>query len=247
MLVKNCFKNFKIGVIFTLCLIICLTILNFSSLNDNKVVLSASEYNGSMHTAYMSGYSDGTFRPNETVSRALVADILAKLDVRFNSTTKAEYVPTFTDIPDNYWARNSIGFCQKLGILSGQPNGTFGPTEEIKRSEFIVSIIKYQGIDYKNKKSKFTDVKGRWMEPYVGALEELGYLSGYANGTCGIDKKITRAELCALLNKVLDRPASAEMTSIIPEQIKFSDVKEGSWYYWDVIEATNAHRSNIAH
>jgi hypothetical protein len=90
----------------------------------------------------MSGYDDGTFRPNDSLNRAELAVIVAKvkgLDV------SAGAVPSFSDassIP--VWAQPSVAAAVEGSLISGRGNNTFAPAEAATRAEIVTLVIKLQ-------------------------------------------------------------------------------------------------------
>ncbi|BCL39379.1 glycoside hydrolase family 10 protein [Nostoc sp. MS1] len=85
----------------------------------------------------LNGYADGTFRPNNPVNRAEFAAIIAAV---FNLSVKRPYI-NFTDIPANFWAASAIKKAYETGFLSGFPDKTFRPGNQISRGDVLVSLV----------------------------------------------------------------------------------------------------------
>jgi hypothetical protein len=83
------------------------------------------------------GYPDGTFRPEQLVTRAEFAALLNK---SFELTPIRES-RAFPDVPEGYWASAVIDKAYRSGFLTGYPNNTFGPTRNIIRIESLVSLV----------------------------------------------------------------------------------------------------------
>jgi len=83
----------------------------------------------------VSGYKDGTFKPNEPMTRAEFAAIAAKFD-----KLEPSKVNMFKDVPENHWAKSCINSAAKKGWVSGFPDGTYHPNESITRVQ-VVTII----------------------------------------------------------------------------------------------------------
>ncbi|WP_169447579.1 InlB B-repeat-containing protein [Paenibacillus daejeonensis] len=83
----------------------------------------------------ITGYADGSFRPDATITRAEFAAIAS----RFDKLVTGEPI-TFTDIPENYWARDYIASAAAKGWIQGYPDGTFKPGNYITRAE-VVSLV----------------------------------------------------------------------------------------------------------
>jgi S-layer homology domain len=82
------------------------------------------------------GYPDGTFKPDQPVTRAEFAALLNKaFELQPIRESRA-----FRDVPTNYWAAAVIDKAYRSGFLAGYPNGTFGPNRNIIRIESLVSL-----------------------------------------------------------------------------------------------------------
>ena len=87
-------------------------------------------------TKYIGGFEDGTFRPDEAITRAAVAKIIAEL-LRYDASQT--YDADFVDL-ENHWAKNVIAYCVRRGVMGGYEDGTFRPDGAITRQEFAVII-----------------------------------------------------------------------------------------------------------
>ena len=76
----------------------------------------------------------GYFRPNEAITRAELAAMLAQ----FSQTKGAANY--FNDVPANHWAANAIAVCAKLGWINGYPDGSFRPDQTVTRAEMMAMI-----------------------------------------------------------------------------------------------------------
>ncbi|BAU06763.1 glycoside hydrolase family 10 protein [Fischerella sp. NIES-3754] len=90
----------------------------------------------------LNGYLNGTFRPDNSVTRAEFAAIIATV---FNQPAKQEYVP-FTDVPANHWAANAIKKAYETGFLSGYPDRSFRPNNRIAKGDVLVSLVSGLGL-----------------------------------------------------------------------------------------------------
>lgn len=88
------------------------------------------------------GFPDGSFRPNEAVTRAQFAAMVSKA---FNAN-KIRPAVSFTDVPANYWAAQVIDDAYTKGFLTGYPGNVFRPGENIPRAQVLVSLA--NGLNY---------------------------------------------------------------------------------------------------
>ncbi|MDZ8050068.1 MAG: S-layer homology domain-containing protein [Aulosira sp. ZfuVER01] len=86
---------------------------------------------------YISGFPDGSFSPNSPITRAQYAAIIAKTFPPPNGSK----VSNFTDVKPDYWAASAILRAANMGFISGFPDGTFRPGQNLTRIQAIVSIV----------------------------------------------------------------------------------------------------------
>ena len=115
----------------------------YSTTSGFRDVASGSWYNTYVATLNNAGVitdsSNGYFRPNEAITRAELAAMLAK----FSETTGAANY--FNDVSAKYWAANAIAICAKLGWINGYPDGTFRPDKNVTRAELMAMINRATG------------------------------------------------------------------------------------------------------
>ena len=91
----------------------------------------------------INGYEDGTFRPNNPITRAE----LTKMAVSFFSSADQYFgkTPSFSDVPANAWYTRFIAAAEALGLINGYPDGTFRPTNYITRAETCTIVNRTLG------------------------------------------------------------------------------------------------------
>lgn len=90
----------------------------------------------------IAGFPDGSFRPEEPVTRAQFAAMVNKA---FQKAPQRQAI-RFVDVPSNYWASNAIGQAYSIGFLSGYPGNRFEPNQAIPRQQVLVSLA--NGLQY---------------------------------------------------------------------------------------------------
>ncbi|MEQ9548658.1 MAG: S-layer homology domain-containing protein [Coleofasciculus sp. G3-WIS-01] len=92
----------------------------------------------------ISGFPDGTFKPEANITRAQYAAILAKT---FNLPRQVGATSgSFRDVADNFWAAAAIRKAASMGFISGFPDGTFRPQENLTRIQALVSVVNGLGL-----------------------------------------------------------------------------------------------------
>ncbi len=214
---------------------------------NGMLILPASE-----HKAYIFGYADGTFRPDNNMSRAEAAAIFARL-VSEQKGEKISGKSSFNDVSKSEWYSDYIGYLSKYGIIKGYADNTFRPNDNVSRAEFVAMTVRFNSLFNDVKKGsytvKYTDVATNyWAYSDVAYAKHAGWLNGYADGTFKGDNAITRAEVVTVVNRATGRKADesyiAKNVSVLN---KFTDIRNNSMrYYTDVMEAANTHLVNSA-
>lgn len=190
--------------------------------------------------AYIKGYPDGTFKPQANVTRAEAAQMFATL-LNGGTNFGTSQATKFSDASDD-WYSKAINYVVGKGLISGYPNGTFKPNESITRAEFAQMISGY----VKNEKastSDFKDVKDHWAKDAIDKLYGNKNVNGYPDGSFKPNAKITRAEAVTILNSVFNRNTNkSSLNNVNTSSLnKFSDVNEGFWAYYNILDAANTH------
>ena len=193
------------------------------------------------HFAYIVGYEDGTIRPTNNITRAEVATIFFRLltdDAREEFWSQTN---DYTDVASDAWYNNAVSTLSNMGIIDGYEDGTFKPNAPITRAEFTAIATRF--FDYTAEyEGAFNDVTySDWYADCVQAAVDMGLVNGYADGGFHPTAYITRAESCAIVNRVLNRVPHEDYLLDEDEMITWPDNSYGAWYYADMQEATNSH------
>ncbi|WP_164775508.1 S-layer homology domain-containing protein [Paenibacillus glycanilyticus] len=103
----------------------------------------------------------------------------------------------------SHWASKDLSLGAKLGIINGYPDGSFRPDASVTRAEFSTLVVKAFALRLENGGKEFEDTQTSWARDSIGILAYYGVISGYPDGTFHPDQKITRAEMVAILSKIL--------------------------------------------
>lgn len=215
-------------------------------MTSNKTVYAGWEatdipdwLNGDDHFAYIVGRNDGLVHPEADITRAEAATMFFRLlDDEVRQKNLAE-TNSFTDTPKDAWYNTTVSTMAKLGIVTGDPDGSFRPDDSITRAEFAAIAVRFDDSAYDGEEL-FTDIAGHWAQNEINAAANKGWISGYADGTFRPQKDITRAEAVTLVNRVLNR--LPENTDDLLDTMKvWPDNQPEDWYYLAVQEATNSH------
>ena len=215
---------------------------NYKITYVNGVLKAIEVLNKEIHFNYVIGYTDGTIRPSNNISRAEVATIFFRL---LTDEARTQYTTTagnFTDVKAGMWCNRAIATLTNMGIIKGYTDGSFQPNKSITRAELATIIARFAKLDVNTK--TFSDINGHWAQKNIELAAGNGWINGYEDGTFRPNNNITRAETFAMINRVLDRQTES-VSDLLPtsEMNMWSDnLNENAWYYKDVQEATNYHK-----
>ena len=170
---------------------------------------------------YISGYEDGTFKPDNSITRAE----FVRLVNQSMGYTKTGNV-YFSDVSSSYWGYNDIQKGVAAGYVRGDGNGKFRPNDPVSRQEAAVMISQICGLgqDY-SAAAKYTDYRyiPSWAAGYVGAVSKAGIMSGYPDGDFKGDRYLSRAEAVIALDKALNYNASTTDDREVLKNYKLTD------------------------
>jgi uncharacterized repeat protein (TIGR02543 family) len=209
---------------------------------EDSDVLPARTVFSPEHIKYLYGYPDGLIKPERDLTRAETAAVFFRL---LSDEYRAEEVRenSFADVDYDDWFCAEVSTLVKLGILSGYPDGEFRPNSSITRAELAQIAVRFAAIMGESGEVEFdfSDVAGHWAQFAIEEAAEIGWLTGYPDGTFRPDAPITRAEFAAAVNRMLQRAPETE-GDLLPDTMKaWPDNTPDKWYYLDMQEASNTH------
>lgn len=164
-------------------------------------------YYNQVYTCYdkglLVGDSDTTFRPNGTMTRAMVAAVL----YRMAGAPEVAYQAVFSDVADGKWYSDAVVWASNAGVVSGYPDRTFLPTGSITREEMVSMLFryaKYSGLEIGEITPDLSAFKdGSTAHNYaVEALcwaAQTGLIVGMGNGILAPKATATRAQAATIL------------------------------------------------
>lgn len=167
-----------------------------------------------MEQRIVAGFPDGSFRPEQPVTRAEYIAMINRA-LNFSATAPAAY----RDVEDSDWFAPEIAKAQAAGYLSGYSDGTVRPDNRIERQEMAAILARALQLDQAGslELNRFTDADSipEWSAPACAALVREGYLNGCPDGSFMPRGASSRAMAAVVLGKVsakratvYDRPGS---------------------------------------
>ena len=138
----------------------------------------------------------------------------------------------FADISQHGWAKEAIEYLYKNDIINGKAKDKFLPDDYITREEAVKMICIAFDVEATTDKNYFSDVEGKWFEPYVNAAYEKEIISGIGENSFGAGLNITREDLLVIMARTLG----------ITEEAKndFSDASQISDYAKNAVSAMSS-------
>ena len=153
------------------------------------------------------GNGDGTFAPTATMNRAMAAQILYNLD----GSAKAGDGTSFSDVKAGDWFNGAVGWASGLGVITGY-NGAYAPLDAVTRQDLVTILYRYAkaaGYDVSVGSSvnllsyaDGADVKDYAAEAMRWAIAN-GIIGGYTDGTLRPRNMATRAEVAAIMQRMV--------------------------------------------
>lgn len=152
----------------------------------------------------LNGFPDGTFRPNEPVTRAQFATII---NTAFRLSNTAGTSIGFRDVPYTHWAANAISTAAANNLVAGFPDGTYRPEQPVTRTESLVVLTNAIGNTSAIPAAQPGDLFSRyrdaaaipnWAVPQIAAANRAGLIVNYPDPMLlEPNRAATRAEVAA--------------------------------------------------
>ncbi len=193
-------KQHKASKGIVLSIMICILFFAATNLSYGEGHWAQDEINYLLSKEIVSGYPDGTFKPDKPITRAEFIKIINKI---IGNKEKAEVY--FKDVNENDWFYDEVAKAIKSGYVEGYGDNTFKPNNQITRQEAAkILVVAFRLEDDNLNSGSFVDQKeiSNWAWEYVILLKNKGYVSGYADGTFRPNAPITRAESVRMITNV---------------------------------------------
>lgn len=142
------------------------------------------------------GYGDNTFRPQNNITRAEFATLMAAIAPE----AKDKKEVSFSDVAKGSWYYDSVVYMAENGYIQGYGNNSFKPQKNITRAEISTILTNVYGNLGGSGKTTFTDVKAEsWYYEAVMNLAKAGYINGFEDGSFRPDENATRAQAAKMV------------------------------------------------
>ena len=189
-------KNFAKLLSVVLAIALCLSSVSFAAFTDEAEIGSYSEATTILNAlGIITGYEDGSFGPNKTITRAEFAAVVCRALGLGESLGGAQ---VFTDVPANHWAAGYVALAYQQNIINGYGDGNFGPSDNVKYKDAIKMVVAALGYN------PVAEVNGGYPGGYQVVASSAGLLAGITGASA--DEPATRAVVAQMVYNGLTVP-----------------------------------------
>ncbi len=190
----------------------------------------------------ISGYEDGTFKPDDKITRAEVSTMIV---AAINRTADAQGQMGNTKFADmnneaKKWASGYVNVAVSEDIIAGFEDGTFRPDEQVTYAQVVKMLVCAAGY------GQYASYLGGWPNGYLSVASDKGITAGVSAGQ---DEAVTRAQVAQLIYNTLDVPMVAsngfsisETTGAVIPSLKVMDGKDDRDYQTLLTEKHRAYK-----
>jgi len=158
----------------------------------------------------ISGFPDGTFRPEKGLTRAEMCSLLVKTRrTKDERTTDESSIVhplspiVFKDVSEKHWAVSYIAQAAEEGLVKGYPNGSFRPGLMLKRAEGVLILARFAQLKPTLGVSPYSDIPAtHWAAPEIAAAKGAGLLDYIKGNSFEPSKDFSRAEAAYIIYKI---------------------------------------------
>ena len=152
-------------------------------------------------------------------------------------TTTPAPTSAFRDLPSSHWAYGYVKALAEKNVINGYDDGTFRPSNNVTREEFVKMIISATGMLQAGAECEFSDVPaGAWYYEYVASAYAKEIVSGMDEGAFGVGTNITRQDVAVIAARIIKR-----LKGTVPETVEstLTDIDTVSDYATDSVKLLN--------
>ena len=225
---------------------------------NNYTIIQQSQENSEYAILILSGALSSALTIDQAPAEGLVmgfkADELGTVALKMNESTpvmksrfdgtylifnavegnyiKVTVPPGFHDLDTEHWAYGYIQSLVTKNVLNGMNDTTFEPDSNVTREQFAKILVSSLELLDESAQCSFADVnEDDWYYPYVASAVQAGIIQGYADGTFGVEKNITRQEMAVMVSRANLR------FPIYEAPIEFADGKHISGWAKEAVQA----------
>lgn len=167
-------KNLKKVLALVMAFAMAFTMMASAAYTDQADIVATEAVDTLAALNIMTGDTDGSFRPNDTVTRAEMCRMIYSIRNQGKSDASgyANMQTTFTDVGESAWFSGYVKYCQSVGIVSGRDAKTFDPNAKVTGVEAALMCLRVMGYD----PTKANIGGSTWSTTTIGLADENGLL-----------------------------------------------------------------------
>ena len=176
---KNLTRVLVLALVFSMLLSSVAFGATFTDVEDGTAIAEATDVLAALEI--LKGDPEGTFRPNDVITRAEVVAVANRLQGLSSAAQAAAGSSIYTDVAADAWYAGDVNLATQMGIIAGDGNGLFRPNDSVKYEEAVKIMVKALGYQ-----DNYVNAKGGWPTGYLVIASEANVTKGL-NGTAGQD------------------------------------------------------------
>lgn len=152
-----------------------------------------------INQSIITGYEDGTFKPEATITRAEACIVIVKGLATSDAALSMAKDSAFSDLSGYSWAKKYINYAAEKGVIDGYGDNTFKPGTKISYNEMAAMLVKALGY-------KESDLTGTWPDNYMKKATELGMMTQLnENSGFNATDTATRGSVALMTKAILEK------------------------------------------
>ena len=167
-------KNLKKVLALVMAFAMAFTMMAGAAYTDQADIVATEAVDTLAALNVMTGDTNGSFRPNDTVTRAEMCRMIYSIrnQGKSDASAYAKMKTTFTDVPESAWYAGYVKYCQSVGIVSGRSDKIFDPNAKVTGVEAALMCLRVMGYD----PAKAGIGGSTWSMTTIGLADENGLL-----------------------------------------------------------------------
>lgn len=154
----------------------------------------------------------------------------------------------FNDMEHSTWAKEAVYYLLNKQVLSKAEDGRFRPQDSVTREEFVKMLVVALGTREGRNAAAFTDTgKGAWYDSYIADAVQAGLVNGYADGSFGVGRHITREDMAVMISRALQQAGhkiSEESGALFEDDAEIGDYAKDAVYMMRALRLTDGTGAN---
>lgn len=191
------------------------------------------------HRAYLSGYPDGTIRPETPLSREQLAAVLCRMMHSEARETLTQRQSCFADVPPDRWSYGAVTAVAELGLLTGDMDGNFHPEGTVSPTD--LALVLNLTVWTEAAAEAMPELAAAWASTEMTFAAGNGWVMGYDGVEFRPGDPLTRGGFAEIFNNILDRHPASVGDLLVGMELFSDNLDTKNRYFLPVQEASVTH------